>query len=123
MYFLFLFLCIYTTDSKKETLSDLYSLLDKPELLTILEKRLKTLEAHFPSEANCYDTSGVLDNGCSFSGNNGTIIKTTESLSKGAKFLEQFSNVSCPTECNSLCCNNPECDTSVYQDKVKLEHF
>lgn len=111
--------------TKKETLSDLYSILDKPELLAMLQKRLKNLEDDLTSssestEPGCFDTSGVLDGLCNFSASNGTIIKTTESLAKGASFLEQFTNVTCPRECNALCCDNPQCDTSVYQDKVSI---
>lgn len=120
MKFLLLSLCFSFICGKKESLSDLYSILDDSEILAMLQKRLKGLEDELRSETGCFDTSGTLGDKCGFDASNGSIIKTTESLTKGAIFLEQFSNVTCPRDCSILCCENPECDTSVYQDKVKL---
>jgi len=117
LHFLLFSLLFYTVHTKEEQLSDLYSMLDKPGLLSMIEKRLKLLEDENTPEAGCFDNSGSVEE-CEFTASNGTIIKTTESLAKGATFLEQFSNISCPRDCFALCCENPACDTSVYQDKV-----
>lgn len=102
---------------KKESASDLYQLLNDPKLLYQLEKRLGNLELDMANEAGCYANSGKIKSECEFHANGSTIIKTSESLGRGATFLQDFVNVSCPRDCTALCCENPECDTAVYQDK------
>lgn len=107
---------------KKERLSDLYDMLKDPDFLQEIEKRINSLDDDVDrfsdNHVGCYDNSGLLASGCSFHVNGSAIIKTDESLQRGAEFLDDFVNVTCPKDCTSLCCKNKDCDTAVYQDKV-----
>lgn len=48
----------------------------------------------------------------------GSIIKTTESINAGADYIDSVKNVKSNAECLDYCCQNRTCDVAVYQDKV-----
>ncbi|XP_052275355.1 low-density lipoprotein receptor-related protein 11-like [Dreissena polymorpha] len=117
-----LFFLVSISESRKEHISPyLYNLLNDPDVMAKLEKRFGFPENDLPRvsdvHSQCRFLSGRLNGDCDFIARNETIIKTEESLAKGAKFLQDVSNVSCPSECTELCCKHEDCDTAVYQDK------
>ena len=118
---LFFFCLVYC---KKESVSDLYDMLNDPRILSEIEKRLKLLdedsEQYSDEQIGCDDKSGTIGAECHFTASSDLIIKTNESLQRGAEFLDEIDNVSCPKECTEYCCKNENCDTAVYQDKVSF---
>ncbi|XP_045186209.2 uncharacterized protein LOC123544209 [Mercenaria mercenaria] len=125
--FLFFISLFYMVICKKETVSDLYDMLNDPAILSEIEKRLKLIdddsEPFSDGQVGCYEKTATLAPGCSFIANSSLIIKTSESMQRGAEFLEDFKNISCPRECTKRCCENPKCDTAVYQDKDARKCF
>ena len=116
--------------ARKEDFGDLEELMNNPELLAKLEKRLGALlsddevpklEPEAESTVSCTDLEGELHTAsrtCTFRTDEGRIIKTTDSLKRGAEFVgKEDINVSCATDCTMKCCNNSECDTAVYEYK------
>ncbi|XP_052766347.1 low-density lipoprotein receptor-related protein 11-like [Mya arenaria] len=120
-----LILCIFPQlKAEKEAFSDLYDLLNNPDIVEKLEKRLGISDnddpGQFPQpvyQNQCRSLSGALPGDCNFNARNNSIIKTEESLNRGAIFIDNHSNVSCPRDCTELCCQNKECDTALFQDK------
>ena len=118
----------FQVNARKETLDDFFDLLKDPKTLASFEKRLGLSNLDLqdvrnqiqqpPDRIQCRALSGNLFGECEFDARNNSIIITEESLSRGAVFVDSFVNVSCPSECTSLCCQNEDCDTAVYQDKV-----
>ncbi|CAG5121417.1 unnamed protein product [Candidula unifasciata] len=47
----------------------------------------------------------------------GSIIKTKESISAGAAYVDSVKNVKSNADCLEYCCQNWTCDVAVYQDK------
>ena len=124
---LLIILLFYPCSGKKETLDDLSSILNDPELLYELRKRFGKLlddttddDDFTDTDVGCYALAGTLNGDCNFHTNASTIIKTTESIGKGARFVENVANVSCARNCTKECCLNDDCDTAVYQDKVSI---
>lgn len=120
-----------SVSAKKEDFAGLEDLMNNPDLLSELEKRLGALlnedgpdsvedpEAELP----CNATTGKLNSGqsdCDFHTEEERIIKTTDSLNRGAIFVGKTENIMCAKDCTAQCCNNSECDTAVYQDKVSV---
>ncbi|XP_060554068.1 uncharacterized protein LOC132715101 [Ruditapes philippinarum] len=122
-----LFPLFYLVYCKKESASDLYALLNDPRMLSAIEKRLKLFddenEPFSDEQVGCYEKSATLGLGCTFTASSNLIIKTNESLQRGAEFLNDFVNISCPRECTTRCCEHPSCDTAVYQDKGDRKCF
>lgn len=51
-----------------------------------------------------------------------SIIKSTESMAKGAKYVRSHQNVPSLTECSDLCCDHSDCDTAIYQHNVSWSY-
>ena len=47
-----------------------------------------------------------------------TIIRASESINAGAKFIDSYKDTASNAACIEMCCSNTSCDVSVYQDKV-----
>ena len=53
-----------------------------------------------------------------------TIIRTEESRTMGAKFIDDVDNIASNERCLKLCCETNECDVFIFEEKVsnKKEH-
>ena len=82
------------------------------KLVRVLEKRL--------NEWGLDENDGLSDNddGCAFTYNNGSIIRTQDSINAGAKFLKA-PEVSARESCEEICCDIGNCNLAVYKDKVQ----
>ena len=122
---------LYSVGAKKEDFDGLEELMNNPNLLSELEKRLGALLAEdgldsekTEVELPCNATSGTLNvaqSTCRFESDDSLIIKTTESLNRDALFVGKTEKVQCAKDCAMQCCNTSKCDTAVYQNKVSIQ--
>lgn len=129
-YVLLLLIGLYSSSARKEDFEGLEYLMNNPKLLSDLEKRLGDLlsednsgSENAEAELPCNATIGTLNSAhsrCTFETDEDQIIKTTESINNGAKFVGKVENILCAKDCTMKCCNDSECDTAVYQDKVRV---
>ncbi len=112
----------------KEYAEDISELLDDPDLILELVKRLESdlpssssQKKSFPvpslpdKHSNGYPVQG--DNSCKTRLFKKTIIKTDDSRKAGANFLGSEENVT-NDACVSKCCAKTGCDLAVYENKV-----
>ena len=107
-YVFILCIAVFTVSATKERIDDEVSVLAK-RLYDEIKKRL-----------NDYGdkVDGLQDVDMSkFALQNETIIKTTSSLNRGAKFLNN-SIVESSEECAKLCSTNVQCNIAVFHNKV-----
>ena len=118
---------VFSVHAKLEDFDGLEELMNDPNLLSELEKRLGDIlaEDRVDSDKNdelpCNATNGTLkaeQSSCGFDTQTGLIIKTSDSLRQKATFVGKTENVQCARDCAMQCCNNTKCDTAVYQNKV-----
>ena len=95
---------------------DATSLLTK-RLWTQIRKRLKD---YGYSDSDLDDLDKELDGEqCTYNFQNGTIIRTHDSIEAGATFINSQIGIS-REECTSECCSVDNCNIAVFKEKVDL---
>lgn len=92
-----------------------------------LEKRLQEdgLDSQDALEAFGRELESANPNSCHYNSSEGTIVRTQDSLDRGAKFLNSFDDTTDPTltreSCLQACCDEDQCNLAVY--KMKVSHW
>ena len=129
-YLLIFMVVLFSVSARKEDFAELEELMNNPRLLAELEKRFGTLLSDEVPEKepeattiSCTALTGTLNthsSNCDFRTDVNKIIKATESLNGNAEFVGKVDNITCAIDCTQKCCNDSDCDTAVYQNKVGL---
>ncbi|ESO83004.1 hypothetical protein LOTGIDRAFT_169835 [Lottia gigantea] len=96
----------------KESVSDIFSLLEDPDVLQEIVKRLGHSDPVKES-----DTDSSIDDSCQHKNFSNTIIQTKASTAAGAAFLDSVNGLVSNYDCIKRCCELDGCELAVYENK------